>query len=57
MYVSSSLDRNRISWDLEKQREELARLADWPKENFGQQWDVIYDNGLPEESWESNRLV
>ena len=57
MYVSSSLDRNRISRDLERQREELARLADWPEENFGQQWDVIYDNGLPEESGESNRLV
>ena len=50
MYVSSSLDRNRISRDLERQRGELARLAEWPEENFGQQWDVIYDNGLPEES-------
>ena len=46
MYVSSSLDRNRISRDLERQREELDRLADWPEENFGQQWDVIYDSGM-----------
>ena len=50
MYVSSSLDRNRISRDLERQRDELARLADWPEENFGQQWDVIYDSGLQEEA-------
>ena len=50
MIVSSSLDRNRISRDLERQRDELARLADWPEENFGQQWDVIYDSGLQEEA-------